>query len=270
MWARLIGKARLCLLGPRLSTMSTVTANMSMSVGANMSTTLASGHPYAWTVNGKDLDTMDVAGGLPAAARTLRRSLTGQPAKHKKYLSSKDPRYNHSPSWSFGSRSSTSLDTLADNNPMFWNGTHRARSGELLLGADKYVCKRDEANYGKLKEQGRHWKATPGPGTYRIPRAIGSHVEDKKTEFQMSTATYPDRAPSFRIGTGNARGRMYATIGGGGHDRERPDSDQESWGYRRLPTPRNLSPGPGRYFQDVDIAPSSFSNYGRPQGRQVV
>lgn len=234
-------------------------------IGANMSMTGSSGHPYAWTVNGKDLDTMDVAGGIPAAARTLRRSMTSQALKVRKYASAKDPRYGSSPSWSFGTRSSTSLDALADNNPMFWNGTHRARSGELLLGSGDR--RRDDATWAKLKEKGRHWKATPGPGTYRIPRAVGSHVENQNTEFQMSTATYCDRAPSFKIGTGNARGRMYATIGGGGHDRERPDHELESWGYRRLPTPRNLSPGPGRYFQDIDIAPSSFSNFGRPQGQ---
>jgi len=221
--------------------------------GSKSATMLGLGgtHGAGWTVNGKLLTNNDVAG-APLHTHLGRR-----------FSSAKDPRYQSAPSFSFGRKSDSQLNTLACNSPIFCKtGTHRAPQGELLLGSRDR--RRDDKVFEKLKAKGSQWKAgTPGPGTYRTMRTIGSHVENIKTEVNVSAIQFGDRGPTYRVGCGAARGRIYNTLGGSGHDRE-PEAGEK---YPRYPTPRNIVPGPGRYHQDSDLAPSAFSDFMRPQGR---
>merc|ERR1712061_664329 len=114
------------------------------------------------------------------------------------------------------------------------------------MGLLDHLRRRDDEQQDKLRSSGRHWKATPGPGTYRIPRDLGDHNQGQ--EVKLNQVTY-SAAPTWRVGT-SKRPKFYHTLGGLGLCLEHE-------GPLRLPTPRNLSPGPGRYFQDCDNAPST-------------
>ncbi|CAJ1359339.1 unnamed protein product [Effrenium voratum] len=177
----------------------------------------------------------------------------------RKVLSSKDPRYASAPSFSFGGRSVNELNTLASNRSFFCKtGTHRCQDGEIL---NDHLRRRDDKSQINLRSRGRQWKAPPGPGAYRVPRFLGDI--DRVREVSMAKSACPWRAPSWSVGSNSLRPMMYHTLGGSGHC-------QEHEGRMRQPTPRNLSPGPGHYFKDSDCGVSIFSDYGRPQGRQVV
>eukprot|EP00928_Gymnodinium_smaydae_P087439 TRINITY_DN71701_c0_g1_i1.p2 TRINITY_DN71701_c0_g1~~TRINITY_DN71701_c0_g1_i1.p2 ORF type:complete len:197 (+),score=12.71 TRINITY_DN71701_c0_g1_i1:111-701(+) len=178
----------------------------------------------------------------------------------RRYASAKDPRYASAPAFSFGTRSKGEINNLASNRPFYCKtGTHRCPQGELLL--DK-LRRRDDKAIDALRATGRHWKATPGPGTYRIPRALGA-VERRDQEVALGPVCMPDRGPAWLLGSQAKRPPVYHTLGGSGHTH---DCDCRL----RPPTPRNLSPGPGRYFQSCDSVPSIFAHHMGPQGRQVV
>lgn len=183
--------------------------------------------------------------------------MAGAELKHhlgRKFRSHKDPRYQSSPSFSFGRRSKNELNTLSNNRPFFCkSGTHRAPEGEVLLQGGV----RDDKVLEHLASSGRQWKSVPGPGTYRIPRTIGN-LENSKEEIAMSHVNLNSRSPTWGMVQAR-RPSVYHTLGGSGHD-------QQHEGRLRFPTPRNLSPGPGRYFQECDSCPSLFSDYHRPQG----
>lgn len=152
------------------------------------------------------------------------------------------------------------LNSLASNNAFYCKtGSHRAPCGESMLGAK--AGRRDDHYLDEMRKTGRQWKTTPGPGTYRTPRALCCKTELSK-EVQLGMVAQPNRTPTWRIGTAR-RQPVYHTIGGGGHTHEHE-------GRMRVPTPRNLSPGPGRYFQNCDSCPSLFSDFARPQNRRVV
>mmetsp|Transcript_58727 Transcript_58727/g.109986 ORF Transcript_58727/g.109986 Transcript_58727/m.109986 type:complete len:210 (-) Transcript_58727:22-651(-) len=178
----------------------------------------------------------------------------------RKVFASRDPRYASAPSFSFGSRSTNELNTLACNRSFFCKtGTHRCQDGEVLLDG---LRRRDDKTQAKLREQGRQWKAVPGPGSYRAPRFLGDI--DRVWEVSMGKNSAPWKPPSWGLDSASLRPIFYATIGGVGHGR------QEHEGKLRVPTPRNLTPGPGHYFKDSDGCVSIFSDYMRPQGRQAV
>eukprot|EP00933_Yihiella_yeosuensis_P036789 TRINITY_DN3057_c1_g1_i1.p1 TRINITY_DN3057_c1_g1~~TRINITY_DN3057_c1_g1_i1.p1 ORF type:complete len:203 (-),score=20.07 TRINITY_DN3057_c1_g1_i1:165-773(-) len=173
--------------------------------------------------------------------------------------SSRDPRYASAPSFSFGTRTSTELNSLSSNRVFFCKGgTHRCPAGETLLDHGR---RRDDKAQEKLRLSGRQWKATPGPGTYRVPRMMGDI--DRVSETHAGRNSAPCLGASWKIGT-SLRPRMYHTIGGVGHGLVQHE------GRLRPPTPRNIAPGPGQYFKDCDLAPSNFSDFMRPQNRQVV
>lgn len=178
----------------------------------------------------------------------------------RKVFSSKDPRFASSPSFSFGSRSSNELNTLASNRSFFCKtGTHRCQDGETLLDP---LRRRDDKSQKSLRERGRQWKAVPGPGSYRVPRFLGDI--DRVSEISMGKSSYPWQAPSWSMDGQSLRPAFYHTIGGVGH------GFQQHEGKLRVPTPRNITPGPGFYFKDSDCGVSIFSDYMRPQGHQAV
>jgi len=199
-----------------------------------------------WTVGGKELHFMDVAGA------DLRPKNGGRFAKPVIHKTAKDVRYSSAPSYSFGTRSMSAQNNFTGSNPMFWNGTHRANQGEVVLGT--FDRRRNDDALKKMTSDGRQWKVTPGPGNYRIPRSFGTTVASPHEEVAQSVWQM-QKSNSWKIPTACARGRTYHTLGGCGHDFERPEGGR--------PTPMNLSPGPGRYFQDVDGFPSSFHDLRR-------
>lgn len=81
------------------------------------------------------------------------------------------PTLTKSPSWSFTVRSHHEIDRLASCTPFYAAfGTHRAQFGETLL--TDLRCRNDRTQ-NILQRQGRHWKATPGPGRYREKLIVG-------------------------------------------------------------------------------------------------
>merc|ERR1719219_2115494 len=87
------------------------------------------------------------------------------------------------------------MDRLAECTPFYCKtGTHRATYGETLLDHGRRF---DKKSYEKMRKQGRHWKATPGPGTYRTQRALGPACGD-----EMSLHCNQERLAQWRFGTG--------------------------------------------------------------------
>eukprot|EP00434_Breviolum_minutum_P039149 symbB.v1.2.034752.t1/scaffold4541.1/size75942/6 len=80
----------------------------------------------------------------------------------------------------------------------------------------------------------------------------------------MGKSSYPWQAPSWSMDGQSLRPAFYHTIGGVGHGFHQHE------GKLRVPTPRNITPGPGFYFKDSDCGLSIFSDYMRPQGHQAV
>lgn len=184
--------------------------------------------------------------GSNLAARRFRQGKTPYHAK-------KDPRYASAPAFTFGGRYSEELDVLASNTPFFCKtGTHRCPQGEVLLD---HLRRRDDRSIDKLIIQRRHWKATPGPGAYRIPRTIGDI--EFKWDLHLDEINI-DRAPIWKFGTGN-RSRTYHSIG------SKPGDTWEHEGALQHPKPYNLTPGPGHYFQDSCCGISTFTDFRRPQ-----
>uniref|UniRef100_A0A7S2II30 Uncharacterized protein n=1 Tax=Zooxanthella nutricula TaxID=1333877 RepID=A0A7S2II30_9DINO len=177
----------------------------------------------------------------------------------RRFSAARDPRYASSPAFSFGRRLTDELNSLSSNSTFYCKtGSHRAPNGESLLGKNG---RRDDRHMDNLIRLGRQWKATPGPGAYRTPRALGGRTDIAK-EVQVGAVQIPCRTPTWRMST-STRPRVYHTLGGSGHTHEHE-------GPLRMPTPRNLSPGPGRYYQHCDSCPSLFSDFCRPQNKQVV
>jgi len=179
---------------------------------------------------------MDVTGAATVSRLRSRPSHTGP-------SSATDPRHQAPPSFSFGgrqySRPNSEKNTLASCRPFFCkSGTHRCPQGEILLDP---LRRRDDKSQEQLKRLGQQWKCPPGPGAYRTTRSIGDIHE--ASEMKTTVLCSPDRAPTWRLDTTYLqRPNVYHTLGGLGHNRSECD-------LRRPPTPRNLSPGPGRYFE---------------------
>eukprot|EP00931_Biecheleriopsis_adriatica_P121733 TRINITY_DN96791_c0_g1_i1.p1 TRINITY_DN96791_c0_g1~~TRINITY_DN96791_c0_g1_i1.p1 ORF type:complete len:211 (-),score=26.96 TRINITY_DN96791_c0_g1_i1:74-706(-) len=177
----------------------------------------------------------------------------------RKSMSMRDPRYASAPSFSFGCRSDHELNSLSSNSTFLCkSGTHRACNGQLLLD---HLRRRDDKTQKALLAKGRQYKATPGPGAYRIPRLMGD--VDRTREISVNKISAVSNPPTWKVGS-SLRPRMYHTIGGVGHGLHNHE------GKLRPPTPRNLTPGPGHYFKESDSCPSNFSDFMRPQNRQVV
>lgn len=176
----------------------------------------------------------------------------------RKLVTAKDPRYASSPAFSFGRRNDAELNNMSANNVFFCkSGTHRCAQGQKLLDD---LRRRDDKSFEKLCNSGQQWKSLPGPGAYRIARYMGLKQRDQEIDLG---ATCTVGSPSWGVGT-SLRPRPYSTMGGFGHGLLQHE------GRLRQPTPSNIAPGPGRYFQDFDIAPSNFADFMRPQNRQVV
>merc|ERR1719443_2506271 len=99
--------------------------------------------------------------------------IAGADLSHKigrKMYATKDPRFASAPSFSFGRRHESELNTMACNRPQFCKtGTHRAVQGERLLDP---LRRRNDKIQTKMKTKGLQYLAPPGPGTYRAPRVI--------------------------------------------------------------------------------------------------
>jgi len=175
-------------------------------------------------------------------------------ARQLRYQAKKDPRHASAPAYSFGGRYPMELDVIANNNPFFCKfGTHRCPNGEKLLDQ---LRRRDDRNIDKLISKRQHWKATPGPGAYRIPRCVG-FFKGVKGEVDIEDVMV-DRPSEWKIGTGR-RFRTYHSLG---------PKHMDGWqheGKLKYPSEVNLSPGPGHYFQDSCGATSTFSDFVRPQ-----
>ncbi|CAD7929799.1 unnamed protein product [Amoebophrya sp. A25] len=90
-------------------------------------------------------------------------------------------------------------DRLASCNPLFPNGTHRANYGETFLTNGRI---RDDKTIDALTAQGRHWKQTPGAGTYRTPVAIadpGVNIVAGETKLDRNRIYHE---PAWKFGTG--------------------------------------------------------------------
>lgn len=192
------------------------------------------------------------------------------------YATSRDVRYSSAPSFTFGGRYGDEVDTLASNSPFFQHGTHRCPQGEELT--DVYG-RRDDKHLKTLKALGRQWKATPGPGSYRTPRSLGSIEKGPdKTDLDCRRMSHSSVA-SWSIGR-SLRTKFWHTTGGQtmnpGEPPQQHDETIASYMSRcsstRPPTPRhqreptNMVPGPGHYHRRCSSAPSLFSDFHRPQG----
>lgn len=175
-------------------------------------------------------------------------------ARHLRYQAKKDPRHASAPAFSFGGRYPMELDCIASNNPFFnKSGTHRCPNGEKLLD---HLRRRDDRSIDKLITRGQHWKSTPGPGAYRIPRAVG-FFKGVKGEVDIEDVTV-DRPSEWKIGTAR-RFRTYHSLG------PKPMDPWQHEGKLTYPSAVNLSPGPGTYFQDSFGCTSTFTDFARPQ-----
>jgi len=189
-------------------------------------------------------------GGCPMGGGS-RRSAS---RRKDRYCTAKDPRFKTGPSFTMGGKFGDELDTLASCSPFFQGGTHRCPQGEELLDQ---LRRRDDEHINELHKLGRQWKATPGPGTYRTPRDMGK--VDRTREVSLGQIQMKNVGPST-IDFRSKRPVLYKTLGGLGHtaDHEGP--------IPRYPTPRNITPGPGHYFQGCSSAPTIFSDFHKPQG----
>jgi hypothetical protein len=179
-------------------------------------------------------------------------SQRGRP--REKFVTKRDPRFASAPSWTFGGRFSDELSTLASNRPQYCKtGTHRAEFGELLLD---HLARRNDTNQAALERVGRHWKAKPGPGAYRTPFYMGRGLDDMvKVDEVMANQFSEWTIEKFN------RKRTYQ-ITGGYHP-----TTWEHEGLLKYPSIRNITPGPGAYFQDSGAGLSIFNDYSRPQIR---
>lgn len=201
-------------------------------------------------------------------AATNRR----QRQRAARFATMKDQRFQSSPSWSFGGRYGDELDTLASNNAFFAGGTHRCPQGEELLD---HLRRRDDKHIEDLTKLGRQWKAVPGPGTYRTPSCVGDPMARSgrdRTDIPLGFNVH-NKPPGWTIGSGR-RPKTFHTLG------DNPLVQHE--GLLRPPTPfakknpiekgvygPGIVPGPGHYFKRCNSAPSSFSDFHRPQGMSL-
>jgi len=120
----------------------------------------------------------------------------------------RDPRLNRAPSWSFGKKTDSELDRLSCAQAFFPNGTHRAPHGECLLTNGRLFDKEMDVS---LRERGRQWKATPGPGTYKTQRVVGFGKNNGDcTEITRSQLV---REPLWAFGTGPQSNYMEQQLG---------------------------------------------------------
>jgi hypothetical protein len=191
------------------------------------------------------------------------------------HVTVKDVRYSSAPSFSFGGRHGDELDTLSSNGPFYQFGTHRCPQGEEVTDA---YGKRDDKHLEALKRFGRQWKTTPGPGAYRTPRGIGTTLEDGPDKTDIAAQRHiHGKPPSWSIGN-SLRVKAWHTHSGLTMNGE--SLQQHEGPMPRPPTPikqkhhstmlafepKNITPGPGHYFKRCSSAPSSFSDFHRPQG----
>lgn len=157
------------------------------------------------------------------------------------YTTYANPGFNQSPAWSFGQRMTEEMDTLASNNPFYCKtGTHRCPQGEELL---THLRTRNDKQLDELVKEGRHWKATPGPGAYRTTRTIGDG--EPGSDLNLDEANI-DQQPIWSI-PATRRQRTYHTIGTKVHTRKGPWQHE---GRIDVPTSHfNLTPGPDYYFK---------------------
>jgi len=102
----------------------------------------------------------------------------------------RDPRLPRIKGGLFGLRSDAMLDRISTASPFFRTGTHRAPHANSVLNQ---VFQFDLLKFKALKSTGRHWKTTPGPGTYRTPFSLNrSHSLDTVN----SSRTVVRRSPS--------------------------------------------------------------------------
>lgn len=175
-------------------------------------------------------------------------------ARQLRYHCKKDPRHASAPAYSFGGRYPSELDVIANNNPFFnKTGTHRCPNGEKLLDQ---LRRRDDRSLDKMIVNRQHWKATPGPGSYNIPRAVG-FFKGVKGEVDIEDVMV-EKPSEWKIGTGR-RFRTYHSLG------PKPMDPWQHEGKLKHPSPVNVSPGPGTYFQDSNSCTSIFSDFVRPQ-----
>lgn len=121
----------------------------------------------------------------------------------------RDVRLHLAPKFSFGGRHPSELDRLATNTPAYCkSGTHRAPFGETLLDHGRRF---DKKSYAKLVKEGRHWKATPGPGAYRTPRTMG-HTQSDEAIMHFAH----ERLPIWKFGTGPQSKFVYDNVGTSG------------------------------------------------------
>ncbi|CAD7941904.1 unnamed protein product [Amoebophrya sp. A120] len=89
-------------------------------------------------------------------------------------------------------------DRLASCNPFFQDGTHRANYGETFLKNGRI---RDDKAIARLTEQGRHWKQTPGAGTYKTPVALAPTGDSIAGEAKLDRNRITHE-PAWVFGTG--------------------------------------------------------------------
>eukprot|EP00397_Hematodinium_sp_SG-2012_P061496 GEMP01081532.1.p1 GENE.GEMP01081532.1~~GEMP01081532.1.p1 ORF type:complete len:250 (+),score=41.50 GEMP01081532.1:257-1006(+) len=120
------------------------------------------------------------------------------------------PNLQRSQSWSCMLNHHTELDRLAECAPFHSKtGTHRASYGESLLDHGRRF---DKKKYAALLSEGRHFKATPGPGTYRTQRFVGeAHGQE------VSLHSTRDRLPTWKMGTGAQSEFVTKSLGTAAH-----------------------------------------------------
>ena len=106
----------------------------------------------------------------------------------------RDPRLPRVKGGSFGIRTDSMLDRISKASPFFAkHGTHRAsHAGAVLTPNSRF----DVSKFTELKLTGRHWKFTPGPGTYRTPSTFNRAFS---ADTVSSSRTTHRQAPSARM-----------------------------------------------------------------------
>ena len=106
----------------------------------------------------------------------------------------RDPRLPRIKGGSFGIKTDSMLDRLSTASPFFAKtGTHRATHASAVLTS---LSRFDDNKFSTLKMSGRHWKLTPGPGTYRTPSAL---TRAMSADTVLSSRTTHTRSPSARM-----------------------------------------------------------------------
>ena len=106
----------------------------------------------------------------------------------------RDPRLPRVKGGAFGVRTDSIFDRISTASPFFAKfGTHRASHACAVLTQNSRF---DERKFTELKLTGRHWKFTPGPGTYRTPTAMSRALS---ADIVLSSRTTHRQSPSARM-----------------------------------------------------------------------